>query len=110
MGAWCTGLSGVIVATGAVLRIVLTRPRVPVAEEVLLRLAELEDVVLRWATWAHGARVAAAAQGFDLPEVDPELVPGPRDAPAPGRRRTDHLDLPVPPRTQPQEVVRRGPA
>jgi len=111
VGAWCTGLAGIIAAAGVVLKIWTTRPRVPVAEEVLLRLAELEDVVLRWASWAHDARVMAAAQGWDLPAVDPDLVPVRADRPVPGRRRTDRLDLPVPPRTVPMEEVasdRRG--
>jgi hypothetical protein len=100
VGAWCTGLAGIIAAIGVVVKIVLTRPRVPVAEEVLLRLAELEDVVLRWASWAHDVRVHAAAQGWDLPEVDPQLIPGRQTAPVPGRRRTDTMDIPVPPRTR----------
>lgn len=100
MGAWCTGLAGIIAAIGVVVKIVLTRPRVPVAEEVLLRLAELEDVVLRWASWAHDVRVVAVAQGWELPEVDPQLVPGRQPGPVPGRRRTDSLNVPVPPRTR----------
>ena len=108
VGAWCTGIAGIIAAMGVVVKIVLSRPRLPVAEEVLLRLAELEDVVLRWASWAHGVRVVARAQGWDLPDVDPQLVRPVRDEPAPGRRRTDRLDLPVPPRTEPLEAVRRA--
>lgn len=111
VGAWCTGIAGIIGAVGVVLKIVLTRPRLPVAEEVLLRMAELEDVVLRWASWAHDARVAAAAQGFDLPDVDGDLVPARAHGPVPGRRRTDRLELPVPPRTRDGELAsddRRG--
>ncbi len=108
MGALCTGIAGIIAAIGVVVKIVLTRPRVPVAEEMLLQLAELRDVVLRWASWAHDVQVVAHSQGWDLPEVDPDLVPGRRDAPVPGRRRTDRLDLPVPPRTEPLKITRRG--
>ena len=37
--AWCTGVAGVIAAIGVVLKIVLTRPRIPVAEEVLAHLS-----------------------------------------------------------------------
>ena len=111
VGAWCTGIAGIIAAVGVVVKIVLTRPRVPVAEEVLLRLAELEDVVLRWAGWGHDVRVSAAAQGWDLPEVPEDLVPTRAHGPVPGRRRTDRLDLPVPPRTLEGELAsddRRG--
>jgi len=108
VGAWCTGLAGILAAAGVVLKIWTTRPRVPVAEEVLLRLAELEDVVLRWASWAHDARVSAAAHGWDLPDVDSELLPHRAAGPIPGRRRTDRLDMPVPPRTEPLEAVRGG--
>lgn len=83
--AWCTGTAGVIAAIGVVLKIVLTRPRLPVAEEVLERLAELEEGLLAWATWAHGARMAAAAAGIVLP--DPPLDPAERRTPSrlPGR-------------------------
>lgn len=82
--AWCTGVAGIIAATGVVLKIVLTRPRIPVAEEVLERLAELEEGLLAWATWAHGARMAAAAAGITLPTT-------PLD---PAERRNPHQLLP----------------
>lgn len=108
VGAWCTGIAGIIAAIGAVVKIVLSRPRVPVAEEVLLRLAELEDVVLRWASWGHDVQVFAATQGWDLPSIDPELIPHRASGPVPGRRRTDRLDIPVPPRTSDLERVSDG--
>lgn len=83
VGAWCTGLAGIIAAVGVVLKIVLTRPRIPVAEEVLERLAEVEESLLAWATWAHLARMAAAAAGVQLPPTpldtaenrDPHALP-----------------------------------
>lgn len=71
--AWCTGIAAVIAAIGAVLKIVLTRPRLPVAEEVLERLAEVEEALLSWATWAHQARMVAAAAGIELPPVPLDL-------------------------------------
>jgi len=67
IGAWGTAVAGVIGSVGIVLKIVLTRPRIPVAEEVLERLAEVEEALLAWATWAHLARMAAAAAGVTLP-------------------------------------------
>lgn len=87
--AWCTGVAGVIAATGVVLKIVLTRPRIPVAEEVLERLAELEEALLSWATWAHGARMAAAAAGIPLPAppLDPAEHRNPHQLP---HRLTEH--------------------
>lgn len=72
--AWCTGLAGVIAAVGVVLKIVLTRPRLPVAEEVLERLAELEEQLLLYATWAHTVRMVAAASGIELPTVPLDLA------------------------------------
>lgn len=74
VGAWCTGVAGVIAAVGVVLKIVLTRPRLPVAEEVLERLAELEEQLLRYATWAHNVRMVAAASGIELPTVPLDLA------------------------------------
>lgn len=78
--SWCTGIAAVLGAIGVVLKIILTRPRIPVAEEVLERLAELEEGLLAWAAWAHGARMAAAAAGITLPAT-------PLD---PAERRTPH--------------------
>lgn len=74
VGAWCTGVAGIIGAVGVVLKIVISRPRIPVAEEVLERLADLEETLLAWATWAHAARMAAAAAGFDLPPPPLDLA------------------------------------
>lgn len=83
--AWCTGIAAILAAIGAVLKIVLTRPRIPVAEEVLERLAEVEEALLRWGTWAHSARLAAAAAGITLPDPPLDLA----------ERRTPHA---LPPR------------
>lgn len=80
IGAWCSGVAGIIGSVGIVLKIVLTRPRIPVAEEVLERLAEVEEALLNWATWAHAARMAAAAAGITLPS--PPLDPGEQRTPA----------------------------
>lgn len=96
--AWCTGVAAVIAAIGAVLKIVLTRPRLPVAEEVLERLGELEEALLAWATWAHQSRMVAAAAGIALPappldpaerrEVHalPDRLTGPGTNPLPAQR------------------------
>jgi hypothetical protein len=65
--AWCTGTAAVIAAVGAVLKIVFTRPRIPVAEEVLERLAQLEDYLLAYGTWAHQVRMIAVTAGMTLP-------------------------------------------
>lgn len=74
IGAVCTGLAGVIASVGVVVKIVLTRPRIPVAEEVLERLAEVEEGMLRWATWAHTARMICAAAGIELPPPPLDLA------------------------------------
>lgn len=79
VGAWCTGLAGIIAAVGVVLKIVLTRPRIPVAEEVLERLAELEEALLGWATWAHSVRMVTAAAGVHLPA--PPMDPAEKRSP-----------------------------
>lgn len=65
--AWCTGIAAVIAAVGAVLKIIYTRPRIPVAEEVLERLASLEDYLLAWGTWAHRVQMIAVQNGWSLP-------------------------------------------
>ena len=96
--AWWTGITAVIGAIGAVLKIVLTRPRLPVAEEVLERLAEVEEALLAWATWAHQTRMAAAAAGGELPPtpMDPAERRDPRAlAPRLVERRTDTGPLPA---------------
>jgi hypothetical protein len=69
-----TGVAGVIAATGAVVKIVLTRPRLPVAEELLEQLDELRADVLALARWAHKARATAAAAGVELSEPPAVLV------------------------------------
>lgn len=91
VGAWCTGLAGIIGATGVVLKIVLTRPRIPVAEEVLERLAEVEEALLGWATWAHTVRMTAAAAGMELPAppLDPAEYRTPHQLPPRLGERTD---------------------
>ena len=72
--AWCMGVAAVIGAVAGVLKIVLTRPRLPVAEEVMERLTDLEEQLLGYAAWAHGARMAAAAAGIDLPPLPLDLA------------------------------------
>lgn len=74
MGAWCTGLAGIIGAVGVVLKIILTRPRIPVAEEVLERLAEVEEALLGWATWAHTVRMICVGAGIHLPATPLDLA------------------------------------
>jgi hypothetical protein len=101
VGAWCTGISGIIGSIALLVKIVTTRPRLPVAEEVLLRLGELEDVVLLTAGWLHTERTRAAAAGYKLgdPPARLLLLLGDPDAPPGQRRRTDRGPLvPVPPR------------
>lgn len=66
--AWCTGIAAIIAATGAVLKIVVSRPRLPVAEELLEQIDELRADVLALARWAHNAQATAAAEGVDLPD------------------------------------------
>lgn len=103
--AWCTGIGGIIGAITLLVKVITTRPQLPVAEEILLRVGELEDVVLLAASYVHTARVAAAAQGFDLPDPPDRLLMllGDPDAPPGQRRRTDRvpvLPVPVPPREE----------
>lgn len=66
--ATLTGVAAVIAAIGAVVKIVLSRPRLPVAEELLEQIDELRDDVLALARWAHNARAHAASQGVELDE------------------------------------------
>lgn len=68
-----TGAAAIIAATGAVIKIVITRPRLPVAEELLEQLDELRADVLALARWAHNAQATAAAEGVDLP-APPEVL------------------------------------
>lgn len=98
--AWCTGVGGIIGAITLLVKVVTTRPRLPVAEEILLRVSELEDVVLQTAAYLHRQRVRAAAHGYVMEEPPAGLLAllGDPDAPPGMRRRTDRLDMPVPPR------------
>lgn len=98
--AWCTGIGGIIGAVALLAKVLTTRPRIPVAEEVLLRVGELEDVVLAAAAYLHTERTRAAAHGYVLGEPPARLLQllGDPDAPPGQRRRTDRLELPVPPR------------
>jgi hypothetical protein len=68
-----TGVAGVITAISVVVKIVVTRPRMPVAEEILERQAELEAEQLRLAAWAHDVAIIAAAAGIELPEPPASL-------------------------------------
>jgi hypothetical protein len=66
--AGLTGFAAVIAAIGAVVKIVVSRPRMPVAEELLEQIDELRGDVLALARWAHRAVAAAAAEGVTLDE------------------------------------------
>jgi len=68
IGAVCTGIAGIIIAIGGVIKIVTTRPRMPVAEELFEQLDELRDDVLACARWMHRAVAQAAAAGIELEE------------------------------------------
>jgi len=90
VGAWFTGLATLVAAVGVVLKIVLTRPARPVAEEVMDQLHELQDTVLGLFGWAHQVHAAAALQGFDVPPIPAHLVQRQRNLGA-------ALGRPVPP-------------
>jgi hypothetical protein len=75
IGAIFTGVAGVIIAIGGVVKVVTTRPRLPVAEELLEQLDELRDDVLALARWAHRAVAQAAAGGVEL-DPPPEVLKG----------------------------------
>lgn len=98
VGALCTGVAAIIAAVGAVVKIVLTRPRLPVAEELLKRMSEIEDELLAWAGWGHTVRMLAAGQGLELPPIPGKLA-------ASGRRAEDHPDRPH--RRPPHDPPRR---
>lgn len=70
-------LASVITASGGAVALILkaltTRSRGQKALEV--RVADLEAQLLTWATWAHNARLTAAASGCRLP-----AIPLPRSA------------------------------
>ena len=104
--AWCTGIAGIIAAVAALVKIVTTRPRLPVAEEVLLRVGELEDVVLLAASYFHTERVRALAHGYTMADPPERLLAllGDPDAPA-GQRRRSPL-VAVPPRRTGGELTR----
>lgn len=74
VGAWCTGIAAIIASIGAVVKIIVSRPRLPVAEELLEQLDELRDDLLALARWAHHARAVAASEGVELPEPPSVLV------------------------------------
>ncbi len=84
-----TAIAAVLGGLAAVVKIVLSRPRLPVAEELLEQLDEMRDDLLALARWAHRARAQAAAEGLDL-EEPPEILKsaGRRD----GERRHDASD------------------
>ena len=68
IGAIFTGIAGIIIAIGGVVKIVTTRPRIPVAEEVFEQLDELRDDLLACARWMHRAVAQAATAGIELEE------------------------------------------
>jgi hypothetical protein len=69
-----TATAAVIAAVGGVVQIILKRPRLPVAEEVLEQLEEMRAVIVAVARWAHDAQVVAARSGIDLPEPPEALA------------------------------------
>lgn len=73
IGAWCSGIAGIIAAIGVLVKIVVSRPRMPVAEELLEQIDELRDDVLSLARWAHRAVARAAAGGVEL-DPPPEVL------------------------------------
>jgi hypothetical protein len=68
-----TAAAAIIGGIAAVVKIILSRPRMPVAEELLTQLDEMRDDLLALAKWAHRARAQAAAAGVDL-EEPPEVL------------------------------------
>lgn len=70
--AWLTGIAAIITAVGVVLKIVTTRPRLPVAEELMAEMAELRAWVVDVASWGHQVAVAAQLAGFVLPHPFPD--------------------------------------
>lgn len=73
IGAVGTALAAIIAAVTALVKIVLSRPRLPVAEELLEQLDEMRDDLLAVARWMHRAVVQAAAAGIEL-EEPPEVL------------------------------------
>jgi hypothetical protein len=63
-----TALAAFLGGVAAVIKIVVSRPQMPVAEELLTQLDEMRDDLLALAKWAHRARAQAAAAGVDLEE------------------------------------------
>jgi hypothetical protein len=68
-----SAIAAVIGAVAIVVKIVVTRPRMPVAEELFEQIDELRRELLELAGWAHDARVLAAANGLELPPA-PDIV------------------------------------
>lgn len=66
-------LGAILAGVAAVVKIVYSRPRLPVAEELLEQMDELRDDVLALARWAHRAQAQAAAAGVTL-EEPPEVL------------------------------------
>lgn len=98
VGAWCTGIAGILASVAVLVKIILTRPRLPVAEEVLERLSELEEQLLKYAAWMHRARMVAAAAGIELPTVPLDLAER-RSPPRLLPRLTDRSTSPIPTQT-----------
>lgn len=97
--AWCTGIGGIIGAITLLVRVIRYSPRLPVAEEVLLRVGELEEVVLLTASYVHTERTRAAAHGYTMAEPPDRLLAILGDSRAPqGRRLTPSPLVAVPPR------------
>lgn len=63
-----TAIGVVLAGIAALMKIVVGRPRMPVAEELLEQIDELRDDVLALARWAHRAQAQAAAAGVTLEE------------------------------------------
>jgi hypothetical protein len=63
-----TAVAAILGGLAAVVKIVLSRPKMPVAEEILEQLADVQGELLKLAAWAHDAQMVAAAAGLELPE------------------------------------------
>lgn len=100
-----TAVAAVLAAIGALVKIVVSRPRMPVAEELLEQIDELRADVLALARWAHRARAQAAAAGVDLEEPPEVLHSGERETDQRGAADAHGWRSSVRAQTGPQPIV-----